>query len=139
MPRIRHIKDLKFYKPDTATIYEHIENLFDQPINWKQIQRHLEDMFRVALSITSGKMKAADILRKLGNRSRKNKLYFAFRELGRVVRTLFLLRYIDDIDLRTLIHAATCKSEEFHQFQNGLSLVGKVLLQKTIVMNSKKS
>ncbi len=27
-------------------------------------------------------------------RRRKNKLYFAFRELGKVIRTLFLLRYI---------------------------------------------
>jgi len=30
-------------------------------------------------------------LRRLATYSRKNKLYFAFRELGRVVRTVFLL------------------------------------------------
>lgn len=116
MPRIRHIKDLKFYKSDKTTVYQHIESLFDQPIDWGLIERHLDDMLRVVLSIKSGKMTASSILRKLGNSSRKNKLYFAFRELGRVVRTEFLLRYIDDIDLRALIHAATCKSEEFHQF-----------------------
>jgi TnpA family transposase len=39
-------------------------------------------------------------LRKLGTASRKNKLYFAFRELGRVVRTMFLLEYISDDALR---------------------------------------
>ncbi len=34
------------------------------------------------------------ILRRLSSYSRKNKLYFAFRELGRAVRTIFLLQYI---------------------------------------------
>ncbi|SVB79384.1 uncharacterized protein METZ01_LOCUS232238, partial [marine metagenome] len=46
----------------------------------------------------------------------RNSLYFAFRELGRVVRTQFLLEYISDIDLRESITASTCKSEEFNEF-----------------------
>ena len=48
--------------------------------------------------------------------SRKNKLYFAFRELGRVVRTTFLLQYVSDLELRQLIQAATNKSEAFNKF-----------------------
>ena len=52
----------------------------------------------------------------MGTASRKNKLYFAFRELGRVVRTEFLLKYIADAELRQTISAATNKSEEFNQF-----------------------
>jgi head-tail adaptor len=45
--------------------------------------------------------------------AKKNKLYFALRELGRVVRTIFLLRYISDLDLRHTIQTATTKSERF--------------------------
>ncbi|WP_133140407.1 Tn3 family transposase [Legionella genomosp. 1] len=48
-------------------------------------------------------------MRKLWTQSRKNKIYQAFRELGRV-RTIFLLNYINDIQLRRVIHAATCKT-----------------------------
>jgi len=55
-------------------------------------------------------------LRKLGTASRKNKLYFAFRELGRVVRTTFLLEYIGDEDLRRIIQAAQNKCEGFNRF-----------------------
>jgi len=33
-----------------------------------------------------------------------------------VVRTIFLLRYISDVDLRQTVQAATCKSEEFNNF-----------------------
>ena len=73
-------------------------------------------MFRSAISIQKGKIKASTLLRKLCSKSRKNKLYFAFRELGRVQRTIFLLEYINDPELRRMIQAATCKSEEFNEF-----------------------
>jgi TnpA family transposase len=46
------------------------------------------------------------ILRRLTTYSRKNKLYFAFRELGQVVRTIFLLQYISSLELRQVIQAA---------------------------------
>ena len=52
------------------------------------------ELLRVAVSIRSGAILPSDILRRLGSYSRKNKLYFALRELGYVVRTMFLLRYI---------------------------------------------
>ena len=73
-------------------------------------------MLRVTVSIKLGKITASTILRRLGTYSRKNKLYFAFRELGKVVRTKFLLKYIDDVDVRKTIDAATNKSEEFNGF-----------------------
>ncbi len=73
-------------------------------------------MLRVVISIRLGKITASSILRRLGTYSRKNKLYFAFRELGKAVRTLFLLRYIDDNEIRKTINAATNKSEEYNGF-----------------------
>jgi len=42
----------------------------------------------------------AGILRRLGSYLRKNKLYFALRELGYVARTMFLLRYISEAEPR---------------------------------------
>lgn len=73
-------------------------------------------MLRLVMSIYTGRIKASTILRKLCSKSRKNKLFFAFRELGRIGRTIFLLKYINDVDLRKIIQAATCKSEEFNNF-----------------------
>ena len=71
---------------------------------------------RVAVSIKLGKITASTILRRLGTQSRKNRLYFATKELGKAVRTLFLLKYIDDGDVRKMIGAATNKSEQFNAF-----------------------
>ncbi len=78
-------------------------------------------MFRVALSIKAGRITASAILRRLGAYSRKNKLYQAFRELGRVVRTGFLIQYLGDKELRELIQAATCKSESYNRFTQWLA------------------
>src|SRR3546814_17027448 len=88
MPRIRGIKQLVFYKPDRKAKYDHINSLFTEAINWELIERHYPDMLRVAISIKAGRITPSMILRRLGVASRKNKLYFAFRELGRAIRKI---------------------------------------------------
>ena len=56
-------------------------------------------------------------MRKLGHHTPKNKLYRAFRELGRVVRTIFLLRYISDEPLQRQVTTTTNKVESYHNFR----------------------
>ena len=121
MPRIRNWKDLKLYRPSKQSRYQHIDRLFDDAIDWKLIETHLPDLLRVVLSIKAGRITASTLLRKLGTYSRKNKLYQAMRELGRVVRTEFLLRYLSDPELRRTIQAATNKSEAYNNFTQWLA------------------
>ncbi|SFP68381.1 Tn3 family transposase [Salibacterium halotolerans] len=128
MPRIRNIKALKFYRPTKDTTYEHIDALFSDAIDWPLIETHWQDLMRVVLSIKAGKMSSPLLLRKLSNYSRKNRLYQAFRELGRVVRTVFLLFYISDMDVRKQITAETNKVEAFHGFSEWLSFGGKGII-----------
>ena len=117
MPRIRNWKDLKWFRPAAADAYPNIDGLFNkEAVDWELIETHLPDLLQVAQSIQAGRISPSTILRKLGSASRKNKLYFAFRELGRVVRTGFLLEYIGDGELRQTIHAAQNKCEGFNQF-----------------------
>ena len=119
MPRIRSFKHLNFYRPTgmDEKSYKHISEIFtSKEPNWQLIESMYYDMLRVVMSIQSGKIKASTILKKLCFKSKKSKLHQAFRELGRVVRTIFLLNYIADVDLRKKIQAATCRSEEFNDF-----------------------
>ncbi|MBG1261475.1 Tn3 family transposase [Nostoc sp. BAE] len=80
------------------------------------IQNHWQDILQVVLSIQTGKISSAVLLRKLGNYSSKNRLYQAFQELGRVIRTVFLLQYISDMKLRQQITAATNIVESYNGF-----------------------
>ena len=72
------------------------------------------------------------ILRRLATYSRKNKLYFAFRELGRVVRTIFLLNYMSSLELRHTIQAATNKSEAFNKFLQWVGFGGESIMTQSM-------
>jgi len=128
MPRIRNWKGLTLFRPSKTARYKHIDSLFTDVIDWSLIETHLPDMLRVVLSIRAGRISASTILRKLGTYSRKNRLYQAFQELGRVVRTAFLLRFLHDAELRRVIQAATNKSESFNRFVQWLFFGGEGLI-----------
>lgn len=133
MPRIRNWKHLTLYVPTeqfAAEHIKHIKELFSDTIDWTLIKTHLSDMLRVALSISLGKIRSSTILRKLGTESRKNKLYLAFRELGRVVRTIFLLQFINDEELRRTINAATNISEAWNGFVQWVAFGGEGVIRQ---------
>lgn len=95
-------------------------------------------MLRVALSIKAGRITASTLLRKLSTYSRKNRLYQAFRELGRAIRTGYLMNYIGDEELKVQYRQLQTKANLLIALLNGCCLVGKELLQKIIEMNREK-
>jgi len=125
MPRIRHWKALKFYRPSSETVYQHIDALFhDNVVDWGLIQTHWQDLLRVAISIQEGKVLPSMLLRKLTTYSRKNRLYQAFHALGCVDRTVFLLTVIADVKLREVIHRVTNKVEQYNALEDWVRFAG---------------
>lgn len=92
----------------------------------------MPDMLRVALSIKEGLISPSSILRRLGTYSRKNRLYFAFSEFGRVVRTISLLKYIGDIEIQKAVQSATNKSEDFNNFTKWLFFGGNGIIAENV-------
>jgi TnpA family transposase len=105
---------------DVVVRYQHIDALFGGEIDWDLIATHAQDMIQVALSIQAGWVMPSMLLRKLGTYSRRSLLYRAFRELGRVERTLFLLRFVSSVKVRRNIRAETTKIEAFNDSSTGL-------------------
>lgn len=126
-PRMRTWNDVAFYRPDKETRYTHIDSLFIKTADWSLIETHWKDMMQVVLSIQAGKVLPSMLLRKLNSNNRRNRLYRAFRELGRVTRTLFLLRYISEADFRQTIRAETTKVESYNDFQDWITFGGQVI------------
>ena len=102
-PRMRNWNEVIFYRPPHQAKYKHIDALFGGVVDWTLIEAHYRDMMHVILSIQAGTVLPSMLLRKLGSHNRKNKLSKVFRELGRIQRTLFLLRYISEADFRHTI------------------------------------
>jgi TnpA family transposase len=120
MPRIRNWKDLLFFRPSGKVVYRHIDALFGDPgrnvINWDLIRNHWVDLMKVGISIQQGRLSSVTLMRRLSSNSRKNQIYKAFREVGRVMRTVALLRYLADSALRARVTAATNKAEAYNGF-----------------------
>jgi Tn3 transposase DDE domain len=65
------------------------------------------------------------LLRKLGHSSEKNKLFLVAQEVGRVIRTIYLLEWIDNSKLRREVTATTNIIESYNAFAKWLSFGGE--------------
>lgn len=72
-------------------------------------------------ALEAAPLAAQTLLRRLSTESRRNNVYKAFRELGRAICTITLLRLISEPELRAEIDAATNKVESYNQFSDWLA------------------
>lgn len=126
-PRIRNWKDLRFLRPTPETVYKYIDKLFSDVADWDLIESGWKDVMQVAMSIAEGKVSSPGLLRKLGSYSRRNKLYFAAKAMGEVIRTIYLLRWIGSIELRREVTANTNKMEAYNGYSKWVSFGGDVI------------
>lgn len=129
MPRIRNWKDLKFYRPDKTTRFKHIDRLFTDTVDWEVIQENWQQLMQVAISIKAGRIASPTLLRKLSNEGRHNRLFAAARDLGRVLRTVYLLKWISSKQMRQEITGTTNKIESYHAFTKWLDFGGDVIAE----------
>jgi TnpA family transposase len=110
-PRIRDLSDTKLYLPNGKTKYRAISPMIGGTINLRAIRTQWNEILRLAASIKQGTVTASLMLRKLGSYPRRNGLAVALRELGRIERTLFILSWLQSVDLRRRVHAGLNKGE----------------------------
>jgi TnpA family transposase len=110
-PRIRDLKDTKLYVPKNEQDYSALQSMNGGTLNLKQIRDHWDEILRLATSIKQGTVTASLMMRKLGSYPRQNGLSIALRELGRIERTLFILDWLQNVELRRRVHAGLNKGE----------------------------
>jgi TnpA family transposase len=100
---------------DGKADYGALDELASQRINVKLIVQHWEDLLRLAGSLKLGTVQAAGLIRTLQTKDRPTKLARALEELGRLIKTLYLLRFIDDEAYRRRILVQLNRGEGRHQ------------------------
>ena len=111
-PRIRDLGDTKLFIPKGDTIYDALKPMISSDrLNIKQVRAHWNEILRLATSIKQGTVTASLMLRKLGSYPRQNGLAVALRELGRIERTLFILDWLQSVELRRRVQAGLNKGE----------------------------
>ena len=111
-PRIRDLGDTKLFIVKGASAYDALKPMISsERLKIKQIRAHWDEILRLATSIKQGTVTASLMLRKLGSYPRQNGLAVALRELGRIERTLFILDWLQSVELRRRVQAGLNKGE----------------------------
>jgi len=110
-PRIRDLGDTKLYTPKEATRYDALKPLIGGTLGIQHIRDHWDEILRLATSIQKGTVTASLMMRKLGSYPRQNGLAVALRELGRIERTLFILDWLQSVELRRRVQVGLNKGE----------------------------
>ena len=85
-------------------------------INLKIILENWEEILRFIATIKLRETPASQLFRRLSSYSRQHPLYAALKEYGKIIKTLFLLKYIDDLELRQAIEKQLNKQESSNKF-----------------------
>lgn len=110
-PRIRDLGDTKLNIPKGDAVFEGLKPMIGGMLNIKQVHAHWDEILRLVTSIKQGTVTASLMLRKLGSYPRQNGLAVALRELGRIERTLFMLDWLQSVELRRRVQAGLNKGE----------------------------
>jgi TnpA family transposase len=110
-PRIRDLQDKALYVPDAPSQYPALANFIGGKLNTKLILAQWPEVVRLVASIKEGTVTASLMLRKLASYPRQNSLALALREMGRIERTLFTLRWLRDPPWRQQVTAGLNKGE----------------------------
>jgi TnpA family transposase len=73
-----------------------------------------DDIVRVAASLKNNAHSAHLIIQRLANRASFDKLSKAILELGKLVTTIYIMRYISDLELRRVVQGRLSRCESRH-------------------------
>ena len=118
-PRIRDLNDKRIFIIGDPSEYPKLAPMIGRQINVKLIKTHWDEILRLATSIKLGTVTASLMLGKLGSYPRQNGLALALRELGRFERSLFMLEWIQNPNLRRSVQVGLNKGESRNALARG--------------------
>jgi len=114
-PRLADIGDARFWRVDRTANYGPLDGLARHRIDIELIKRNWEDLLRLAGSLKLGRIHAGAIMRVLQVRDRPTTLARALAELGRIIKTLHMLGYVDSKEKRRRILTQLNRQEFRHR------------------------
>ncbi len=153
-PRIKNIGEQSIYGFAAKSTYEKkgYKILPSRTIRQNLIANHWDDILRFMATIKLKHASASQLFKRLSSYARNNPLYKAIKEFGRIIKSLFILTYLDDMKLRQRIEKQLNRIELSNKFSNAvfyannsefrqaspdeqeLAVACKVLIQNSIVL-----
>ena len=115
MPRIRDLKDQQLYRIDKTFDYGIFSPLLNKRAIIEIVQEQWESMLHVALSLKQRTVPAHVVVQRLTSSYPSDRLSKAFTNLGRIIKTQYILRYLTDPELRRTVQRQLNKGEYRHK------------------------
>lgn len=120
-PRLRDIGDRQLYKLTTdTTLYPRLDTRLTGRVDLPWLGEKWDDLARVAGSLKRGYVTASLLISRLQASPRQGQLTKLLQEYGRLVKTIFVLRYLEDDVLRRRVQAQLNKGEKLHDLRKFL-------------------
>ena len=119
MPRL-NVSKQNLYKLDRATSYRHLDAVFTGTVDVALIREQWDQLVRIAASLRNRTAPAHVVLTRLASSAPSDRLARALTALGRALRSLYLLRYIHEEDLRGRMQLQVNRGELRHKLARRL-------------------
>jgi TnpA family transposase len=121
-PRIKNFKDQQLYGFNSPKLYRDLDYKLvpKRKINMELTSENWDDILRFIITIKERKTTVTQLLKRLSSYSKQHKLYAAIKEFGKIIKTDFLLTYIDDMELRQQIEKQLNKVESSNKFSKAV-------------------
>lgn len=90
-------------------------------INIKIIKEQYDEILRFMATIKLKRSTASQLLSRLNSYSTQHKLYQAFKEFGKIIKSIFILKYLDDLKLRQSIEKQLNLVENNNKFSKAIA------------------
>jgi TnpA family transposase len=122
-PRIKGLSSQQLYAFKHRRHYEAqgYALLPDRYVREGFIEDQWDDILRFVATIQLKVTTASQLFKRLNSYSRQHPLYQALKEFGKIPKTLFILRYSDDLEFRQAIETQLNKGEGSQKFSKAIS------------------
>lgn len=126
-PRIAKVYKQRIYafEKDPSFIEKGYKILPKAYIKTKIISDNWDSILRLVASIKLKKCTASQIFKRLNSYSRQHPVYQALKEYGKIIKSIFILQYLDQVKLRQAISKQLNKVEHSNRFSDAVWFANK--------------
>ncbi len=119
-PRIKDLGEQRIYRPHKDLTYINIDNILKGPVKTKNALEHWDTFLRIMASLKLGWVTASLFISKLQSHPRQSRLTSAFQEYGKLIKSIYIPRYICREDQQRRVSLQLNKGELLHDLRQWL-------------------
>jgi TnpA family transposase len=122
-PRLKTLCKHQLYSFEKKKVYSNKDCaiLPDAYINTEIIAENWDSILKFVATIKLKRTSASQLFKRLNSYSNQHPLYQALKEFGKIIKTLFILKYVDDVRLRQSIEKQLNKIEHSQRFAKAIA------------------